>query len=1203
MKLRVLAFCLALMVPSGTGFAQWSAFLQLAGAPGGSLDTTNHAGWMDVTGASVANIFNPQSGPNPSVLLATFQNGLLFTKNVDSASPVLALECGQGSSITLGTLDITPSTNTAVPILRVQLTNVFITAVSDGYDSSSGAITEQVSLQAQIFAWAYAQFNTNGLATNNVNTSWNFIYQSPTITSAASNTFSAGVPGSFTATASGNPAPIFAETGALPNGVTLSPFGVLSGTPAQGTSGSYPLTLNASNGVLPGATQSFTLTVNPTYGLITAADGSIWYLGPDAIGADWHIYREAPGQIRTTLDGAASRIGQANDGTVLVENSSGGVYARIGSTNGPGSYWELLASVTAGDGATWFLGADGTGTDNYIYRWAANGAPTYTSGAATQISTTPDDFILVQNSSGTRYLRVGSYAGIGSYWELLTESLVVTTTVDENNGTSDSSVGTGTSLREALIYAATLSGPQTITFAPSLASQTVTLTNGWTGAGDTSALVISNTVTIQGLTASPGVTLAIGSGGQRRHFYVNGSAALTLANLMLTGGYATNYGGSVWCFGSLTVSNCTFTGNYAGQEGGAIQTWGTVSPFLLVQNSTIASNISGSYASGIGDGSAQSIFDHVTMVDNVASASGCVLWIYNTIAALTNSIIARNTHDGVQTYGIGAFSAQSANNLLGIGNWAGLANGINGNLVGVASAGLGLGTLANNGGPTPTVALLPSSPAINAGTSADGVATDQRGVARPQGVAPDIGAYEFYEAPSLAVTTTNDVVNPYDGLTSLREAVAYADSLSGAQTITFSPALTSGGPAAITLTNGQISVSGDVIVTGPGANLLTVSGNHAGRVFTVSLGAGLSLAGLTVANGFVDSGGGTHGAGIDNQGSLLGSECVFSGNISGGANACDGGAIYHEGPALTLSQCTFAGNQALGGGYGGGLAAASGAVAITACTFYSNTASAGNGGGIVNYSSVMAVTNSTFEGNSAYNGGGILHYGATTTLDHCTIVSNTASYTGGGIERVGRGLGNPVNLINNLIAGNLALQGGPDAFSYPDTDNGIFTSFGYNLVGNGSGTIGVTNGINGDLVGAAANHLDVGPLTSNGGPTLTMALLPGSPAINAGTSADGVTTDQRGVVRDPYPDIGAFEYVYPLLIPAFNHVSLQPVYGRDYRLIYQGSSGDQYILQQTYNLMPADWLPVATNPAGSDGTASFIITPTPRTNTFWRVAH
>ena len=82
----------------------------------------------------------------------------------------------------------------------------------------------------------------------------------PSISSANSTTFTFGAMGSFTVVAGGTPAPTFSETGALPNGVTLSSSGVLSGTPAA--AGNYPITITANNGVSPAASQSFTLTVN-----------------------------------------------------------------------------------------------------------------------------------------------------------------------------------------------------------------------------------------------------------------------------------------------------------------------------------------------------------------------------------------------------------------------------------------------------------------------------------------------------------------------------------------------------------------------------------------------------------------------------------------------------------------------------------------------------------------------------------------------------------------------------------------------------------------------------------------------------------------------------------------------------------------------------------------------------------------------------
>ena len=86
----------------------------------------------------------------------------------------------------------------------------------------------------------------------------------PAFTSANATTFTVGVagvgPGSFNVTATGFPTPTFSKTGALPSGVTLGSNGLLSGTPALGTAGSYPITITAT-GTAPAANQSFTLTV------------------------------------------------------------------------------------------------------------------------------------------------------------------------------------------------------------------------------------------------------------------------------------------------------------------------------------------------------------------------------------------------------------------------------------------------------------------------------------------------------------------------------------------------------------------------------------------------------------------------------------------------------------------------------------------------------------------------------------------------------------------------------------------------------------------------------------------------------------------------------------------------------------------------------------------------------------------------------
>ena len=96
----------------------------------------------------------------------------------------------------------------------------------------------------------------------------------PTITSADSTTFTTGTAGSFQVTATGYPVPTFAEMGTLPTGVSLSTAGLLSGTPAAGTGGTYPIVITAANGMSPDATQDFTLTVDPAPAVTSASSTS-----------------------------------------------------------------------------------------------------------------------------------------------------------------------------------------------------------------------------------------------------------------------------------------------------------------------------------------------------------------------------------------------------------------------------------------------------------------------------------------------------------------------------------------------------------------------------------------------------------------------------------------------------------------------------------------------------------------------------------------------------------------------------------------------------------------------------------------------------------------------------------------------------------------------------------------------------------------
>jgi hypothetical protein len=156
---------------------------------------------------------------------------------------------------------------------------------------------------------------------------------------------------------------------------------------------------------------------------------------------------------------------------------------------------------------------------------------------------------------------------------------------------------------------------------------------------------------------------------------------------------------------------------------------------------------------------------------------------------------------------------------------------------------------------------------------------------------------------------------------------------------------------------------------------------------------------------------------------------------------------------------------------------------------------------------VATVSNSTLSGNSAgsgSSGGGILNYLSTLTVSNSTLSGNSAG-SGGGIVR----LSGTIHARNTIIAGNTGASA-PDLF-------GNLDSQGHNLIGN---TVGGSGFDPTDLLNVSPL---LGPLQANGGPTLTRALLAGSPALNTGDPAQVGVADQRGVVRSGGVNIGAYQ--------------------------------------------------------------------------------
>jgi predicted outer membrane repeat protein len=235
-------------------------------------------------------------------------------------------------------------------------------------------------------------------------------------------------------------------------------------------------------------------------------------------------------------------------------------------------------------------------------------------------------------------------------------------------------------------------------------------------------------------------------------FYTDATATVT--SCAFTNNTSGADGGAIHSTGALTISYCEISGNYAASSGGGMENSGIVGSVpnsLTITNTTIANNTSGGTAAGFVNWDPNATLTNVTITGNKSGSSGGGIWA-PTSFTLQNSIVAGNFMGNTANDISGTINSSSSYNLIGTGGSGGLTNGVNHNQVGVTNP--GLGTLANNGGPNQTIALLAGSPAIDKGNNAlvTAGATDQRGLTRIVNGTVDIGAYEV-QAPSAASFT------------------------------------------------------------------------------------------------------------------------------------------------------------------------------------------------------------------------------------------------------------------------------------------------------------------------------------------------------------------------------------------------------------------------------------------------------------------
>lgn len=317
---------------------------------------------------------------------------------------------------------------------------------------------------------------------------------------------------------------------------------------------------------------------------------------------------------------------------------------------------------------------------------------------------------------------------------------------------------------------------------------------------------------------------------------------------------------------------------------------------------------------------------------------------------------------------------------------------------------------------------------------------------------------------------------------------------------------------------GDLDIWDNLIISGMGVDQTYIDANSLDRIFELFSGVSLTLRHLTLINGDATTGNGEGGA-IWNGGTLILDNVKIE-----DSTAADGGALFNDLNATAdIQNSIFTNNIATGDG-GAFYLQKNSELTLTSSSVYDNEAGHDGGGAFLRNAATMTVISSTFSGNEAGDQGGglFLKNNTEVLIQDSTISNNTTANEGGGISLTNNATG---TLVGSIIAVNEANGSLNDREAdLSDANNATFMSQGFNLIGivNGADSLVLKPS---DLFGEVNNTLDplLGTLADNGGSTLTHALLPGSPAIDAGNPAD-TSVDQRGADVIGTHDIGSYEY-------------------------------------------------------------------------------
>jgi len=575
---------------------------------------------------------------------------------------------------------------------------------------------------------------------------------------------------------------------------------------------------------------------------------------------------------------------------------------------------------------------------------------------------------------------------------------------------------------------------------------------------------------------------------------------VTMLNVSLNGNTTFNSPGNggglhVTGAGTSTITGGTVNMNNAGAEGGGL--WNGTGT-MTIDGTTISANTASGASADQGGGGIYNlnggtlVVQNATISNNIANGTlgsgGGILNDVGSQLSVTNSSITGNSavragggiEDNSLTSTILLTNVSLNNNMVTgpPGNGGGL------HITGAGNATITGGTVNNNS------AALEGGGLWNGSGTMTVIGTSINGNVALGAAADDGGAGVFNTAGTVNLTNVNILNNNATGLSG------------------------SGG--------GIFSLAGTVNVTD--SDIESNSANRAGGGIEVVNGI-LNITNSNLVENDVDGGAGNPNPG--NGGALhisgVTTATIANSFISGNDARREGGGLWNQtGSTMVVNTSNISLNTASGPDAvhgGGGIFNNGGTLEVNNSSIYNNVSdgASGNGGGLHVKSGSATLLLTTISGNTSANNGGGIYNNASFTTNAVTIANNTAVVNGGGVA-AGAGTLNPGVFKNSLIADNSALLG-QDIFSSTDP----YTTNGYNIIGEDDDTAIILS--IGDVTGTAGNPINIflGPLADNGGSTMTHALLPNSPAYNAGSPAD-LFADQIGfAVFGEIRDIGAFE--------------------------------------------------------------------------------